>query len=44
MACGEGSLLLETLQFPGARAMDAGELLRGRSELLARGAVLRSEA
>jgi len=44
VACGEGSLLLETLQFPGARAMDVGELLRGRSELLARGAVLRSEA
>lgn len=35
--CGEGALLLENMQFPGARAMPVAELLRGRGEQLAPG-------
>ncbi len=33
VACAEGALLLTRLQLPGSRAMDAREVLRGRSDL-----------
>jgi methionyl-tRNA formyltransferase len=38
VACGEGALLLEELQFPGGRRLPAAELLRARAGQLAPGA------
>jgi methionyl-tRNA formyltransferase len=38
VTCGQGSLLLQTLQFPGAKALSAAELLRGRGGVLHAGA------
>lgn len=40
VACGEGALNLLTLQWPGARAMSAAELLNGKGDLLAPGTQL----
>lgn len=37
VACGDGALQLMRLQLPGARALDAAELLRGRSDLFVAG-------
>lgn len=38
VTCGQSSLLLQTLQFPGAKALPASELLRGRGGVLHAGA------
>lgn len=37
VACGEGALVLERLQLPGAKAMLVADVLRGRAELFAAG-------
>jgi methionyl-tRNA formyltransferase len=37
VACGDGDLLIENLQLPGARAMAAADLLRGKAALFAVG-------
>jgi methionyl-tRNA formyltransferase len=37
VACGDGALILETLQFPGGRALPAEALMRSRSAVLAAG-------
>jgi methionyl-tRNA formyltransferase len=37
VACGEGSLLLQSLQLPGAKALSAEQLLRGRPDRFAPG-------
>ena len=33
MACGDGALRLTRLQLPGAKAMDVGDIVRGRGDL-----------
>jgi methionyl-tRNA formyltransferase len=35
--CGDGAILLQNLQMPGSKAMQASDLLRGRGELFAPG-------
>ena len=42
VACGEGALLITTLQLPGGKALPVAELLRSRRELLTPGTVLGS--
>lgn len=42
--CGDGALLLETLQMAGAKAMQARDLLRGHSETFAQGHPFTNEA
>jgi methionyl-tRNA formyltransferase len=42
--CGDGAIMLETLQMPGSKAMQASDLLRGHSELFAPGKRFATEA
>ncbi len=42
VACGEGALLLQTVQLPGGKALEVGQLLNARAELFAVGTVLGS--